>query len=492
MALIPLAQALETVEQKNAFKTGFVWGILFFFSLLWWLAPTISTYGHIHILLSVPIVICLCCYLAMYPGIWALFMKRLLVSGRSGLFPVVAGSSCWVALEALRGVLFSGFPWGLMAYSLSPVPLLIQSADIWSVYGISFFLVFFNLSIFEAVRIFRSSAHVKGCGSHSAALFAAFLFVLIFVFSYGVFRARQEEAPAMIWASAVQASIDQNHKWDPAFTLFTVNRYKKLTIKAKNSHKGLKLAVWPETAMPFYFQEASAMKRDILDFAKANGLYLLLGSPTFVYGRDGRIYYLNSAYAVGPDGTVLGRYDKHHLVPFGEYMPWGPVTAWARKFLPTAGDFIPGKRLNPIHAGPFRIGTMICFESIFPEISRLEVKNGANILAVITNDAWFGKTAAPRQHADMAIFRAVETRRWIIRAANTGISRIISPLGEVEVDSMLFVPCSVSAQVELRRDKTIFVRFGSSWFVAMNFLVIIFSAYKMKTTGSGKKEANRT
>ncbi len=494
VALIPFVQALEGLKAKDAFRTGFLWGLFFFFPLLWWLVPTISTYGRIHFLLAVPVVICLCCYLALYPALWAMFVKWLLDSGQAGLFFVISASSLWIVLEALRGVLFSGFPWGLMAYSLCPVPVFIQSADIWSVYGLGFFLVFFNLSIFEAVRMMRTKRAETASNKGVKVLFASLLCLLLFFFSYGVIKTRKVATTSKVWAAAVQASMDQSQKWDPALTLFTLNRYKELTHRAKKEFPELRLAVWPETAMPFYFQEDTSMKRAILDFARKEGLFILLGSPSYTYGKDGRVYYLNSAYAVGPKGIVLGRYDKHHLVPFGEYMPWGPVTAWARRFLPTAGDFIAGKEPTPLNAGPFKIGTMICFESIFPEIARKEVEKGANILAVITNDAWFGRTAAPYQHADMAIFRAVETRRWLVRAANTGVSRIISPIGEVLKETRLFVPSFVAAQVGLGQEQTIFVRFGSGWFVAMNFLVIIFCIYRIrkdKTKTRGSKEASR-
>ncbi len=478
VALVPFLQALEGIESKRGFRIGFIWGLFFFSMLLWWLVPTISTYGKIHFLLAIPVVLCLCCYLAIYPAIWALLTVAVRRAGKEGLWFAVPVASCWIVLEAVRSYAFSGFPWGLMAYSVASAPILIQSADIWSVYGVGFLIVFLNVSLFEASRMFVRNHKGGFLPPGLRPLFAAQLLVLIFIFSYGIFSMHLSKQPS-VWASAVQASIDQSRKWDPANTAFTVSRYKELTLKARRVHPGLRIAVWPETSMPFYFQNDSTFRNEILEFAKKAHLFLLIGSPSYSYGEDGSVRYLNSAYLIDPDGNIRGRYDKHHLVPFGEYMPWGPVTKWARRFLPTAGDFVAGKDLLPLKAEPFSIGTMICFESIFPEIAREEVRKGANLLAVITNDAWFGKTAAPWQHADMAIFRAVENRRWLVRAANTGVSRIISPTGRVLVNSRLFVPQFVSDPVALLKGQSLFTRFGALWFVAINFLFIILSIHRL-------------
>ncbi len=411
-------------------------------------------------------------------------------AGKEGLLFTVPVTSCWIVLEAARNYAFSGFPWGLMAYSVASVPILIQSADIWSVYGVGFLIVFLNVSLFEASRTFVMSHQGRFLPPRFSSLFAAQLLVLLFIFSYGIFSMHLSRQPS-VWAAAVQASIDQSRKWDPANTAFTVNRYKELTLEAKRLHPELKIAVWPETSMPFYFQNDSTFRNEILEFAKKEHLFLLIGSPSYSYREDGSVRYLNSAYLIDSDGNIRSRYDKNHLVPFGEYMPWGPITKWARRFLPTAGDFVAGKDLTPLQAEPFSIGTMICFESIFPEIARKEVLKGANLLAVITNDAWFGNTAAPWQHADMAIFRAVENRRWLVRAANTGVSRIISPTGRVLVNSSLFVPQYVVESVALIKGQSFFTRFGALWFVAINFLFIILSIHKLLIQKLHEKIGNR-
>ena len=482
VAFIPFLQAIEGARNpKAAFKAGFVWGLFFFSVLLWWLVPTISTYGRIHFILAIPVVLCLCCYLALYPAIWSFCVKKLYASGNCGLMLVLPASCCWIVLEAIRSFLLSGFPWGLTAYTLSPVPVLIQSADLWGVYGVSFFILFFNTSVFEASRILRLYKNKTELRRSFVFLCAGVVFVLCFHFFYGLLKTRNIPSSS-IQVAAVQAAIDQNRKWAPEITRFTVDTYIDLTQEAIKTYPNLKLVVWPETAMPFYFQENSAMKEQVLKFARKNGLYILLGSPSYTYSNNGQLQYLNSAYIIGPKGILLGRYDKNHLVPFGEYMPWGKLTSWARRFLPTAGDFVPGNKIEPLKAGPFKVGTMICFESIFPEIARIQVQTGANILAVITNDAWFGRTAAPYQHAEMAVFRAVENRRWLVRAANTGISRIISPSGQVMAESHLFKRQYITAEAGLNEKQTFYSRYGSFWFVAINFLVFLAAFFRLPQT----------
>ncbi len=181
-------------------------------------------------------------------------------------------------------------------------------------------------------------------------------------------------------------------------------------------------------------------------------------------------------------GRITAKYDKMHLVPFGEYLPWGRLTSWARDLVPAAGDFTPGCSAAPLAWHRVRIGVLICFESIFPELAGKSVGLGANCLAVITNDSWFGDTGAPWQHAQMAAFRAVETRRWVIRAANTGVSEIISPTGQVVAKSSLFRQDIITGSIRLREDRTIYQRFGDTPFL-LSVAVMIAAAVWLSRKG---------
>jgi apolipoprotein N-acyltransferase len=250
---------------------------------------------------------------------------------------------------------------------------------------------------------------------------------------YGAWRTRQitaiSDTSIQVSVGIAQGNIDQSLKWDPAFQEATVHIYEAQTRRLAN--EGAQLVVWPETAAPFFFQRESPLRQRLLDLAQAAQVDILFGSPA--YGLDqGPQTLFNRAYLIGPDGVALGSYDKMHLVPFGEYVPMKDLLFFVHKMVEGIGEFSSGEmaQVLPSSLG-LSLGVMICFESIFPEISRTFVQNDAGVLVNLTNDAWFGDTAGPYQHLSMLTLRAVENHRWIIRAANTGISAFIDPCGRV-------------------------------------------------------------
>ena len=163
---------------------------------------------------------------------------------------------------------------------------------------------------------------------------------------------------------------------------------------------------------------------------------------------------------MGPGGTILGRYDKRHLVPFGEYLPLKNIFFFLKKLTDTIGAFTPGRQGNLLKFGNVRMGTLICYEIIFPQLSANDVRDGANLLVTITDDAWFGNTSAPYQHLSMAVFRAVENERFVVRAANTGISAVIAPTGKILASTKLFVPSFIDYKVALINTKTFYSAHG--------------------------------
>ena len=236
------------------------------------------------------------------------------------------------------------------------------------------------------------------------------------------------------------------------------------------------MIVWPETAAPFYFQNYDERSRGVINVARQEGAWLLFGSPA--YEREGKnISFHNSAYLLSPDGSVSGRYDKVHLVPFGEYVPLRRILFFIDKLVVGAGDFRPGDEIAPLAMGSDKIGTLICYEGIFPEISREYRRKGAGLLVNITNDAWYGNTSAPYQHLTMAIFRAIENRIYMIRAANTGISAIVNTAGEIVSRTGLFERKVLSGTVKFTHHRTLYSRYGNIFacfcigFLLMGFLV---------------------
>ncbi len=478
IAFLPLLLALKRGSPFEAFRLGFFAGCAFFALLLWWIGPTISTYGNLPLWAAWPVVGLLVCYLALYFGIWSLAAAYTFGNARTHacvhLSALAVLPAWWVLLEWVRGHFLSGFPWGSLAYCLAEQAPLIQSAEIWGIYGLGFFIVFVNVLFHWAVESFLKKRFVQAISCFVAA--AATLSVL---YSWGNGRIGDieyaQKGSTRVQAAAIQASVPQYLKWEPSYQESTIEKYIELTSQAlkKMDDDTFRLVVWPETAAPFYFQEGGPFSKKVLAFAEREKIMLLFGSPSYVRGSGNDVSYLNSAYLVSPEGKVVSRYDKRHLVPFGEYMPWGWVTSWAKKFLPTAGEFVPGNSPAPLCSEKICIGTLICFESIFPNLAAESVVTGSNILAVITNDAWFGDTGAPYQHEAMAIFRAVENRRWLIRAANTGLSSIIAPWGQRVAASKLFEPGWIAGEARLCSDITFYAKHGPGWFLCACLLIVI-------------------
>ncbi len=179
---------------------------------------------------------------------------------------------------------------------------------------------------------------------------------------------------------------------------------------------------------------------------------------------------------MGPAGVVLGRYDKRHLVPFGEYLPLKHIFFFFKKLTGSIGDFTPGNKNTLLRFGNVRIGTLICYEIIFPQLAAADVRHGANLLVTITDDAWFGDTSAPYQHLSMAVFRAVEDERYVVRAANTGITAVISPTGRIVAETKLFVPGFIDGTVKLLNTHTFYARQGDVFAVACVIVFLLFAA----------------
>jgi len=234
------------------------------------------------------------------------------------------------------------------------------------------------------------------------------------------------------------------------------------------------LVVWPETALPFYPQQDPLINR-IVDFTTASKTWLLTGAPLYSFTpkreENDQIRYYNGALLVDPSGKIDGQHAKQHLVPFGEYVPLRRYLPFLEPLVVNIGDLSTGTSKDPLVVGPMRLGILICYESIFPEISREAVTRGANLLINITNDAWYGKSSAPYQSMAMAVLRAVETKRSLVRAANTGISGFVDPLGRVTAQTALFTEAALAAPVSMLDQATIFSRYGYR-FGAFCFLLI--------------------
>ena len=215
--------------------------------------------------------------------------------------------------------------------------------------------------------------------------------------------------------------------------------------------------------------------------AKEAGQWILFGSPGYTK-EQGRTSFFNSAFLLSPDGIVAGRYDKVHLVPYGEYVPFRNLIPLVGKLVEGIGDFHQGKGYYPLTMNNNKIGVVICYEAIFPESTRILKKMGAQLIVNITNDAWFGFSSAPYQHLSMTVFRAVENRLYLVRAANTGISAIVDPTGKILEQTGLFVKSALKGKVRFIDNGTCYVAYGDMFaylcFVAL--LLVLISSWERR------------
>ncbi|MFC1841075.1 apolipoprotein N-acyltransferase [Thermodesulfobacteriota bacterium] len=463
-SLVPLLIAIKGEPPLNAFKLGIVAGLAHYITLLYWIFNVISTYGGLNMFAGILILFLLCIYLSLYTGVFS-FLVMNFIGSRIKIF-LFAGF--WTSLEYIRAEILTGFPWCLLGYSQFNQNLLIQIADITGVYGISFIIAAVNILIFILVSDIRKSIDKKYI--FSEALLLAVIIAL--AVSYGSYRVKEYSGDAavnkVLNISIIQGNIDQAVKWDSKYEEDTIKKYLSLTENTYDFNPDI--IIWPETSIPFFFQDNNDFTGVLYDIPKRSGAHFIFGSPSY-RSEEREISYMNSAFSISPDGNLKGQYDKMHLVPFGEYVPLKKLLPFVHRLVPAAGDFSPGESLDPLVLNGISSGILICYEAIFPEISRELTEKGARVLINITNDAWFGLTSAPYQHLYMSIFRAIENRIPLIRSANTGFSGIISPTGTVKALGGLFTSESITGNVRIEDHPLPFYsRFGD---IFAHFILII-------------------
>ena len=455
VAVAPLLFLVANNGPAACFTLGWIAGVCHGASLLYWITYVINHYGNLPLPVSLVVFFLLVAYLALFPG---LFCASLAWLRQRGLVWPFLAPFLWVSLELGKGHLLTGFPWENLGYSQYRLLSFIQIADLAGVYGISFSLTLSSALLY--LMVFGQDQQPK----MGVRLFSIFLLVALVsaIYGYGRWRlSTLESHPGPAFKVAlVQGNIAQDTKWDPAFQQVTLEKYLRLTADAVEQQPDL--VVWPETATPFYFLADLQHTRDLIQEVERFKRPLLFGSPGF--RRKGeRLKLYNRAYLLNGDGMVSGHYDKIHLVPFGEYVPWKNLLFFVDKLVQAAGDFASGGQAVVLELPPARVGVLICYEAIFPELSRNLANAGANLLVNITNDAWFGRSSAPHQHLSMAVLRTVENRLPMVRCANTGISALIDASGRILQTSGLFEEATILGTLQLGNGKTLYSRHGD-WF----------------------------
>lgn len=454
VCLVPGLLLVPAADRRGLLRIGLSWGIVAGAGRAYWVSDTLTLYGAVPPVLSAVTTILLVGYLSLYPALFFLCLSRADLS--SVWLPWVAAAG-WVVLEWVQGWAFTGFPWeylGTSQYLNRPV---LQLASVAGVYGLSFLVVLVNAAVAQAIHL-----HARCQRWAWQALPPAMALAGAIAFGYARLHADEQSPPGVpLEVAIVQGSIPQDQKWERSRLEDSTGRYVELARTLVGTP--LDLVVFPETALPFTFDDPrhGPIRQAVVDLARDLDAPILLGSLGGApVGSGGQVF--NRALLVDRSGAVAGHYDKVHLVPFGEYLPMRWLFGYLGGLTAQSGAFSPGRSFEPVDlpgAGT-SLGVFICYESTFPEIPRTLTQRGAQVLVTVTNDAWFGRSAAPYQHFSMAVVRAVETGRPVVRAANTGISGFISPTGGIVASTGLFEPAVVTGTVAPGRDATFYVRHG--------------------------------
>jgi len=376
----------------------------------------------------------------------------------------------WVSFEYGKSRLLTGFPWENLGYSQFLSLPIVQIADITGVYGISFLIVLFNTFLFSLFTSWRERKKIPYI--ETVPIFILFPIVLFYGYARIENVRESMKNEQIMKVKLIQPNIEQAVKWDPAYQEETMKVLKSLSLAGADDNP--ELIIWPEAAIPFYFQVQDSHARRVVNILKqADGRYLLFGSPAFsVEGSE--IKYYNSAFLISSEGKILGRYDKIHLVPFGEYVPLQKFLFFVHKMVEDIGEFSPGEQPGVLTFQGKSLGVLICYEIIFPELARKCIQRGSSCLVTITNDAWFGRTSASYQHNSMATLRAVENRVFVLRAANSGITSVIDPTGKIISATELFTPAVVTGKIKLIKTSTFYSRYGDVFALMCIVLSVLF------------------
>ena len=447
------AVKLQPATPFQGFLLGYVCGILWYAGTCYWIYDTMRQYGGLSAPEALLALFLFCCYLGLYHGLFGLLVGLLAGSGRDFRRPLVLAPFLWVAVELAR-TRITGFPWLLLGISQVDNIALCRIASVTGVYGISFEILLVNVALAAAFLVPRE----KRFALLAAALAAAAVLQAGRLFESPPAKPDRE-------ALLVQQNIPVSAEWTPASVQQTLTELAQLTEKsmADNSAAKIDLVVWPESPAPFFTNDArfresvSQLARD----TKAWTVVGAIGSGTASAGQTPLVY--NSAALVSPTGDWSTRYDKIHLVPFGEYLPFPSIFAFAGGLTKEVGEFRPGVTRKALVAGDKSLGTFICYESIFPDEVRQFANQGAQVFVNISNDGWYGDSGAYAQHLNQTRMRAIENNRWVLSATDTGVTASIDPLGRVAARVARKERTALAAPYALTSDTTFYTRYGD-WF----------------------------
>jgi len=456
VALVPLLVALSGwhgrsgvlpgVSTRRGFTLGLVAGFIHYAGTVYWTGATVSTFGGLPVFVATLVAgllaLYMAAYIAVFGAITATLVRRFHAAG------LWMAPCAWVTMEYLRGILIGGFPWIPLGNTMVTFLPIAQLASVIGVYGLSIFVALLNTG-FTVTAIADGRRRLIALGSTLA------LIAMVSIWGGMRLSSNALTSGPSITVGLIQGNIAQTDKWNPARAGMILDRYLQLTQQAVQ--KGAQFIIWPESSTPFYFDDDPA-GNIVRAMTRSIGKPLLLGSDETERGEHPRSY--NSAFMLDTAGATAAVYRKIHLVPFGEYVPFQRVLFFVGPLVEAVSAFSAGTRVTMLPVDGHMVSTAICYEVTYPSLAREAVRQGSEMLTTITNDAWYGESSAAFQHFEMAMMRAIEQGRYLVRSANTGISGIVDPYGRVLIRTSLFETVAVVGEARFVQARTVYARIG--------------------------------
>ena len=468
LALAPLLIAVQKAPHaKQAFLLGWLSQTVAWMVMVPWVVRVMAHFGGLPFATGVAVFVAMSAVLGLYGGVFAAAVKRFRLGAR--FLPWLLVPLTWAAVEYARTYLLSGFPWNLIATALVDYASLIQIDRFAGPYFVGAMIVLPSAVL--AWWVTQKTLSI-------ARVFAGGALGILFLVWWGTglvaskLNARPNASPSMV-AALLQPNITQEMRWNEENVVAIYRKMIDMTIRAADA--GAQTVIWPESTVPLSYTETAFFRESIEELSRERGIDIILGSVATDPRRRNSLW--NSAFLVS-NGTTVGHYDKIRLVPFGEYVPLRRVLFFAEKMVRAVGEFEFGTNDQPL-AGKLRYGPAICYEIVYPQISRTQIRNGADVLVTITNDAWFEGSSAPAQHLAQARLRAIEGDRYVLRAATTGISAYIDPTGRLLESIPMSRDGIIYAKYQKRASITPYVRFGD-WFAWTACLVVLIAIFRRR------------
>ncbi len=473
---------LRPASPGQAFLLAYICGILWYAGTCYWIYDTMRHFGGLSAPEAVLALFLFSCYLGLYHGLFGLLVSLLAGPDRDYRRVLLTAPFLWVAVELAR-TRVTGFPWSLLGIAQVDNAALSRIASWTGVYGVSFEIVLVNVALATAFLVPR--------GKRGAMLAAALAAAA--VLQAGILIEPPKATPNR-FALLVQQNIPVSANWTPDYFLKTLNDLTELSLKSAAGPAKIDLIVWPESPAPFFTNDPR-FRETISNMARSTRTWIVTGAigTSATDAAEARpradAPVFNSAALIGPTGDWTARYDKIHLVPFGEFLPFPSLLSFAGGLTKEVGEFGRGASRRPLDAGDERLGVFICYESVFPDEVRKFANQGADVFVNISNDGWYGDSGAYAQHLNQTRMRAAENNRWILSATDTGVTASIDPWGRVVAQIPRKERAALVAPYALTFVTTFYNRHGD-WF-AYACAIISLGALLTRFTFRENREKNK-